>query len=113
MDKPISQRLRDLAKSDMLSQAVQSLLVEAAEALEAKLVRPAVFGDTRVAVRSGLRDGEEIIWPIGVEERYKISSPTRWRWERSGKLPPRDVRLGADKSGWRKATLDSWESVRQ
>ena len=52
--------------------------------------------------------GEAVIWPKGVEERYGISTPTRWRWERSHKLPPRDVHIGG-RSGWRPETLEAAE----
>jgi hypothetical protein len=52
--------------------------------------------------------GERVVWPRGVEERYGISAVTRWRWEKSNRLPARDVHLG-DRSGWRPETLDSYE----
>jgi predicted DNA-binding transcriptional regulator AlpA len=52
--------------------------------------------------------GEAVIWPAGVELKYGISSVTRWRWERSGRLPPRDFHLG-DQSGWRPETLAAAE----
>lgn len=48
-----------------------------------------------------------VIWPRGVEERYGISAVTRWRWERTGKLPPRDVHIG--RGGWRPETLEAAE----
>jgi predicted DNA-binding transcriptional regulator AlpA len=57
----------------------------------------------------GPRQGTAIVWPKGVEERYGISGPTRWRWERSGKLPPRDVFIGGEPAGWRPATLAAAE----
>lgn len=60
--------------------------------------------------RTGPRKGSAVIWPGGVEERYDISTPTRWRWEREGKLPPRDVNVGG-KTGWRPATLEAAERV--
>lgn len=50
------------------------------------------------------REGSSVVWPKGVEERYGISSCTRWRWEREGKLPARDVNIGG-KTGWKPATL--------
>jgi predicted DNA-binding transcriptional regulator AlpA len=52
--------------------------------------------------------GTHVIWPSGLEDRYGISAPTRWRWERSGKLPPRDVFVGG-RSGWRPETLENAE----
>jgi predicted DNA-binding transcriptional regulator AlpA len=48
--------------------------------------------------------GTAVVWVAGVEKRYGISSVTRWRWERDGKLPPRDVHIGG-RSGWRPETL--------
>jgi hypothetical protein len=50
--------------------------------------------------------GSGCIWPSGVELRYDISAPTRWRWEKIGKLPPRDVFIGGVPEGWRPETLD-------
>ena len=55
--------------------------------------------------------GTHVIWPSGVEERYGITSVTRWRWERAGKLPPRDVNVGG-KTGWKPETLESAERGR-
>lgn len=52
--------------------------------------------------------GEAVIWPRGVEQRYGISAVTRWRWERAGKLPPRDVHVGG-RDGWRPETLEAAE----
>jgi hypothetical protein len=54
--------------------------------------------------------GTAVVWPAGVEQRYGISDITRWRWERAGKLPPRDIHVGG-RSGWRPETLASFESV--
>jgi len=56
--------------------------------------------------------GTAVIWPAGVEERYGITPWTRWRWERDGRLPPRDVNLNG-KSGWRPETLSRAESGAQ
>ena len=50
--------------------------------------------------------GSGCIWPSGVQLRYGISAPTRWRWEKIGKLPPRDVFIGGVAEGWRPETLD-------
>jgi len=55
-----------------------------------------------------LTGGTVSVWPKGVEERYGISSVTRWRWEKSGRLPPRDINLGG-KTGWRPETLAAAE----
>jgi len=54
--------------------------------------------------------GSAVIWPSGIEERYGISSITRWRWERAGKLPPRDVHIGG-RSGWKPTTIEAAESA--
>ncbi len=51
--------------------------------------------------------GNAIVWPNGVEDRYGISAPTRWRWEKDGRLPPRDVFIGGVPAGWKPATLDA------
>ncbi len=53
--------------------------------------------------------GERVVWPAGVQARYGISGVTRWRWEREGKLPARDVHIGG-RSGWRPETLDAAEA---
>jgi predicted DNA-binding transcriptional regulator AlpA len=48
---------------------------------------------------------DRILRPIDVEHRYGISGPTRWRWENSGRLPPRDVQVGGEPFGWYETTL--------
>lgn len=53
-------------------------------------------------------EGKAVVWVAGVEDRYDISAVTRWRWERKGKLPPRDVHVGG-RSGWRPETLANFE----
>ena len=54
--------------------------------------------------------GTSLIKPKDLEARYGISSVTRWRWERTGKLPPRDVHdYSGEAIGWRPATLDDSE----
>jgi hypothetical protein len=60
--------------------------------------------------RRAPRTGSAVIWPKGCEERYGISAPTRWRWEKTGRLPARDFVLGG-KTGWRPETLDAAERV--
>lgn len=50
----------------------------------------------------------DVFWPTTLELRYGISRPTRWRWEKDGKLPPRDVKI-AGKSGWRRSTIEAAE----
>lgn len=58
--------------------------------------------------RRVIGEGTAIVWPTGVERRYGISPVTRWRWEKLGKLPARDVNLGG-KTGWRPETLAAAE----
>jgi predicted DNA-binding transcriptional regulator AlpA len=53
------------------------------------------------------REGTKIVWPAGICTRYGISAPTRWRWERGGKLPPRDVFVNGEAVGWRPETIDA------
>jgi predicted DNA-binding transcriptional regulator AlpA len=48
-----------------------------------------------------------ILRPQDLELRYNISAPTRWRWERDGRLPPRDVFIGGKPEGWRRETLEA------
>lgn len=62
--------------------------------------------------RAAPLEGSAVIWPAGVQKRYGISGVTRWRWERDGNLPPRDVHLGT-RSGWRPETLIAAEQSRQ
>jgi hypothetical protein len=62
----------------------------------------------RKRTRGAPRAGTVVIWPAGVEQRYDISAVTRWRWERAGTLPPRDVHIGG-RSGWRPETLTAAE----
>jgi predicted DNA-binding transcriptional regulator AlpA len=62
----------------------------------------------RVRTKRAPFAGTAVIWPKGVEARYDISAPTRWRWEKTGRLPPRDVNLGG-KTGWRHETLSAAE----
>lgn len=66
--------------------------------------------NTRVRERAPARTrtaGTRCVWPTGVLERYGISYPTLWRWERAGKLPPRDVFVGGKAVGWRPETLEA------
>ena len=56
--------------------------------------------------------GSRCVWPCGVEERFGISAPTRWRWEKLGMLPPRDVFVAGRPVGWRPETLEAAERGR-
>jgi predicted DNA-binding transcriptional regulator AlpA len=60
----------------------------------------------RNSIKRGPRQGTVVVWPSGVQDRYGISAPTRWRWEKMGRLPKRDVNVGG-KTGWRPATLEA------
>lgn len=53
--------------------------------------------------------GTGIIWPAGIEQRYGIATITRVRWEKAGKLPPRDVHVGGRAVGWRPSTIEAAE----
>jgi predicted DNA-binding transcriptional regulator AlpA len=65
-----------------------------------------VSGDGRTRVRKPLPPSERaVLKPRDVERLFDITAPTRWRWEKKGKLPPRDVILGGEPIGWRPATL--------
>jgi hypothetical protein len=52
--------------------------------------------------------GSGVYWPSGLLERYGVSRPTLWRWERNGKIPARDVHIGG-RSGWRRETIEAAE----
>jgi hypothetical protein len=52
-------------------------------------------------------EGSRVIWPAGLEKRWGISPITRWRYEKSGKIPPRDVHIG--RGGWRPETIENAE----
>jgi hypothetical protein len=65
----------------------------------------------RARASRGPRAGTGCVWPKGVQERYGISFTTRWRWEKTGRLPARDVFLGGHPIGWRPATLDAADST--
>lgn len=53
--------------------------------------------------------GTRCIWPRGMAERFGVSDVTIWRWEKAGRLPPRDVFLGGVAIGWRPETLEAAE----
>ena len=69
----------------------------------------AVQTATAAAPEAPLSPNRRLVWPSELERRYGISNPTRWRWERDGKLPPRDVKVGGRFVGWRPETLDAAE----
>jgi hypothetical protein len=57
--------------------------------------------EREAAVRSKRPPG--VIWPGDLERFYGISLSTRWRWERQGQLPARNVFVGG--GGWLADTL--------
>jgi hypothetical protein len=64
---------------------------------------------TQVAAKPlkiGPRRGSGIVYPKGCEEFFGVSPVTRWRWERLGKLPPRDAFVGGRAAGWKPETLE-------
>jgi predicted DNA-binding transcriptional regulator AlpA len=60
-------------------------------------------------IKKAPKKGTHVVWPAGVEERYGIKPVTRWRWEKAGRLPPRDISIGG-RTGWRPETLDAAET---
>jgi hypothetical protein len=44
-----------------------------------------------------------------LEQQYGISPETRLRWEKTGRLPARDVHVGGLLVGWKPATLEAAE----
>lgn len=63
------------------------------------------------AFKRGPTEGSRVVWPLGVQQRYDVSPTTVWRWERSGRLPKRDVAIGS-RTGWRPETLNAHEANR-
>jgi hypothetical protein len=61
--------------------------------------------------RRALTRGTHVIYPGALLARYGIALETRWRWERDGRLPPRDVFDARGKAiGWRPETLDKCDA---
>lgn len=52
-----------------------------------------------------VRVGTHVIWPRALEHMLGLSKVTRWKWEREGRLPPRDVQIGKA-TGWRRETIE-------
>jgi hypothetical protein len=56
--------------------------------------------------RAMLDPAQDAPWfPKAIEKRYTITPVTRWRWERTGKLPARDVFVGGVAAAWRPETI--------
>lgn len=51
----------------------------------------------------------QIFWPVDLQRRYAVSLATRWRWERTGRLPKRDFFLQGEPVGWKRSTIEAWE----
>jgi predicted DNA-binding transcriptional regulator AlpA len=66
----------------------------------------------REKLRTTSKPADRILRPVAIEQRYGVSGPTRWRWEKSGRLPPRDVFLNGKPWGWRESSLVAAESGR-
>lgn len=49
-----------------------------------------------------------VLYPRDVQKLLNISFTGRWRLEKQGRLPPRDVFLGVQAVGWRPETLEAW-----
>ena len=47
-----------------------------------------------------------VLYPVDVQVMLNVSESSRWRLEREGKLPPRDVFLGGVAVGWRPETIE-------
>jgi predicted DNA-binding transcriptional regulator AlpA len=56
------------------------------------------------------KPGTALLRPVDLQRRYGISLPTRWRWEKAGRLPPRDVFIGGVAIGWKPSTIEAAES---
>jgi len=88
---------------------VASGLYDAARKLSPKTYADLTQPKPAKAAKRPRTGGTAIIHPRGIEERYGISAVTRYRWERTGKLPARDVFIGGVASGWRPETLEAAE----
>ena len=53
------------------------------------------------------RDPNAIVRPGELADILSISRPTLWRWEQSGKLPPK-LRFSGRISGWRYKDIVEW-----
>jgi hypothetical protein len=51
-----------------------------------------------------------VLWPKDLLHRYQISPETLRRWERTGRVPRRDVHIAGDPSGWYRSTIEQAEA---
>lgn len=54
-------------------------------------------------------DTDRVLWRRDLAARYSVCRETVWRWEKAGKIPAPDVRIG-DRHGWRVGTIRAHES---
>jgi len=48
-----------------------------------------------------------VLWPRDVQQLFGVTNATRWNWERSGKLPARDVYMRGEAVGWYATTIEA------
>src|SRR6185437_6500629 len=95
---------KDGADVDQITEVLQTLNKQLNEPLPAYQV-------PQIAAARKIRSaGTRIVYPNGLQKRLGISAPTRWRWEKNGRLPPRDVFVGGEAVGWRPETLERAEA---
>lgn len=54
-------------------------------------------------------DAERVLWRRDLAARYGVARETVWRWEKAGKIPAPDVRIG-DRHGWLAETIRAHET---
>ncbi|MCC7200707.1 MAG: transcriptional regulator [Gammaproteobacteria bacterium] len=55
-------------------------------------------------------NAERVLWRRNLAARYDVCRETVWRWEKDGKIPAPDVRIG-NRRGWRLETIRAHESA--
>lgn len=55
-------------------------------------------------------DPDRVLWRRDLAARYNVCRETVWRWQKAGKIPEPDVRIG-DREGWRTGTIRAHESA--
>ena len=71
--------------------------------------RPSNLRTRKPPERAAPGAARAVLWPRDLQARYGVSAPTIWRWERDGRLPPRDKAVG-DRIGWAVQTIVAAES---